>query len=255
MSALSSDCCARASGQGDRQLHAIPRPHFDLAPNEHETDDRHAESAGPRQDGELEAAVRARQRRLPGALVEDGHSRNGGSGRGIDDRPRNRSGREVLSGRFLQGLTADSGRCPDEDPDRRQASTSSNHGKFKTVIGPTKRSADDRPGGGKCLKNVRHTACSIGGCERPEYLRQGAVSCWGAGSPAKTMGIVIMAMPFFSALTLVPHDALHVRLPLLQDTAAPTAVPSPATPLSCSSASMRLRFRTADRRSGGPTAR
>ena len=134
-------------------------------------------------------------------------------------------------------------------------STSCNHGKFKTVIDPPKQSADDRPGGGKCLKNVRHTACSIGGCERPEYLRQGAVSCWGAGSPAKTMGIVIMAMPFFSALTLVPHDALRVRLPLLQDTAAPTAVPSPAPPPTFPCSSTRLQFRSVDPRSACPTAR
>ena len=72
--------------------------------------------------------------------------------------------------------------------------------KFKTVIDPPKQSADDRPEGGKCLKNVRHTACSIGGCERPEYLRQGAVSCWGAGSPAK-QGHRHHGDALFSALT------------------------------------------------------
>jgi hypothetical protein len=38
---------------------------------------------------------------------------------------------------------------------------------------------------------------------RPEYLRQGAVSCWGAGSPAKHRGIVITAMPFFIAQALL----------------------------------------------------
>ena len=45
-------------------------------------------------------------------------------------------------------------------------------------------------------KNDGYTACSSGECRRPEYLRQGAVSCWGAGSLAN-QGIVIMAMPFF----------------------------------------------------------
>jgi len=35
----------------------------------------------------------------------------------------------------------------------------------------------------------RYTGCSVGWCKRPEYLRQGAVSCWGAGSLANTKGI------------------------------------------------------------------
>ena len=39
---------------------------------------------------------------------------------------------------------------------------------------------------GKC---GRYTGCSVGWCKRPEYLRQGAVRCWGAGSLANTKGI------------------------------------------------------------------
>ena len=46
-------------------------------------------------------------------------------------------------------------------------------------------------------KTERYTTCSIGRCRRPEYLRQGAVSCWGAGSPAKPLGIArIWRCPF-----------------------------------------------------------
>jgi hypothetical protein len=41
----------------------------------------------------------------------------------------------------------------------------------------------------ECVRSVRYTGCSRGWCRRPEYLRQGAVSCWGAGSLANTKGI------------------------------------------------------------------
>jgi hypothetical protein len=51
---------------------------------------------------------------------------------------------------------------------------------------------------GKPPGTGRHTTCSMPGCRRPEYLRQGAVSCWGAGSPANTRGIVNKGdAPFF----------------------------------------------------------
>ena len=47
-------------------------------------------------------------------------------------------------------------------------------------------------------KTPGHSSCSMPGRERPEYLRQGAVSCWGAGSPANTGGIVNNGdAPFF----------------------------------------------------------
>src|SRR5215207_11476846 len=41
----------------------------------------------------------------------------------------------------------------------------------------------------KSSKSWRYTGCSIRWCKRPEYLRQGAVSCWGAWSLANTKGI------------------------------------------------------------------
>src|SRR6476659_10281096 len=85
---------------------------------------------------------------------------------------------------------------------------------IKTVIAATKASVARVVEPRKCLKSERYTTCSIGGCERPEYLRQGAVSCWGAGSPAKSGGIVMVTVPLFflqSALSVLRSDPFRRR--------------------------------------------
>ncbi len=83
-------------------------------------------------------------------------------------------------------------------PETRRATVrrNSNADQIKIVIDVTISYARFASDPRKCLKTSRYDACSMGGRERPEYLRQGAVSCWGAGSPAKSEGIVMVAMPF-----------------------------------------------------------
>src|SRR5215210_4972529 len=57
---------------------------------------------------------------------------------------------------------------------------------IRSVIGETVLSLHNRRTPFRRNESGRYDACSKGVCARPEYLRQGAVSCWGAGSPRKS---------------------------------------------------------------------
>src|SRR5512139_2445579 len=84
----------------------------------------------------------------------------------------------------------------------------------------------------KIKEIARYIACSIGGCRRPEYLRQGAVSCWGAGSPAnQPWGIVLTGDALFlcSALERRAFGILQCEPQLLGERVhgRPGALPRP----------------------------
>src|SRR3954462_15997823 len=83
----------------------------------------------------------------------------------------------------------------------------------------------------KCQEKQRYVPCSIGGCRRPVYLRQGAVSCWGAGSFANSPGASSISMPPFFRRGDIARRCLCFLLalpppPLL----APLALPCPNPP-------------------------
>src|SRR5262245_31616190 len=80
-----------------------------------------------------------------------------------------------------------------------------------------------RKGGG-------YAPCSIGWRRRPEYLRQGAVSCWGAGSLAKTRrGHHESDAPFFFVLDRGAFRVLKRQAQLLRQRIhrRPAALPGP----------------------------
>src|SRR3954469_21898013 len=72
----------------------------------------------------------------------------------------------------------------------------------------------------KCQEKQRYVPCSIGGCRRPVYLRQGAVSCWGAGSFANSPGASSISMPPFfrgGGISSLAFFAAPSRLPPFAD--------------------------------------
>ena len=223
MSALPSTCCdatpgsrwtesirrhghglgvgARALAEGDGDINGAACRHQHVAPNQDVADDRDIEPARPgRHGGNPKYSGAVGLGGGSAVLDEDEHLREARARPGVHDVP--------CDNRRVPGPAPrrEPPKAPQERPanaDARRLSSARHDQKCnRPTIFVDSGSAESGPNAIKHKEIERYTTCSIGGCRRPEYLRQGAVSCWGAGSPAKTAGHrQNMAMPFLLPLT------------------------------------------------------